>query len=290
MKRWAVPYLLLWGLLAGCRPEWPGWLGNSPSPRPDPKAASPSPQPPDANQPRKPGQYVFVVRLRLVTIEVPAGTASRSEEIWSYLDEEPVQAIRSVNLGRNGLRVGRGRADTWPDLARIFKRMTGRSPKQTLLVAIPGDPLPIVLKERQAAQTIFTFYDDRTLSGADYPPGDNVLATVCTLDEDDVSRIMVTIVPQIRTTHRKTRFVLDGGEPKKVAAPMTYSFPQLAFQLTVPSKDFLVIGPGAHARRPTSVGNHFLVREKEGVEFESLLVLIPEAFAAPMRRAARAAP
>jgi len=231
----------------------------------------------------KPGRYVLVARLRLVTIEVPVGTASGSEEIWSYLDEEPVSAIRSASLGRNGLRVGLGREDSWPDLARIFKRMTGRSPKQNLVVAVPGDPLPIVLKERQQIQTIFTFYDDRTLSGADYPPGDNVLAVVCTLNEDDLSKLMITVMPQVRSTRHRTRFVMGQTGPRMVSTAEVFNFPHLTFRLTVPSKDFLVIGPGAHSRRPTSVGHHFLVKKKEGMEFETLLVLIPEVFAAPAR-------
>ena len=51
----------------------------------------------------------------------------------------------------------------------------------------------------------------------------------------------------------------------------------------MPAKGFLVIGPGANARNPTSVGYHFLVKKRQGMEFETLLVLVPEVFAAPLR-------
>jgi hypothetical protein len=227
--------------------------------------------------------YHFVVSLRITTIEVPVGTASGSEEIWSYLDEEPIHAIRSANLGRNGLRVGLGRLGTWPDVARILKRMTGRSPKRNLVACIPGNPLPIILKERQADQTIFTFHDDRTLSGRDYPAGDYLLAIVCTLDEDDPSKIILTAMPQVRTTRRQRRFVMRDAGPEMVAHAEVFGLSHLTFQLMMGKESFLVIGPGANSRNPTSVGHHFLVKKKEGMEFETLLVLIPKVLAAPVR-------
>lgn len=234
-------------------------------------------------QPGKSPNYKLVVTLRLTTIEVPVGTVSGSEEVWSYLDEEPIKAIRSANLGRNGLRVGLGQADSWPDLARVLRRMTGQSPKQHMVATIPGDPLPIVLKERQRAQTVFTFHNDRTLSGRDYPPGDYVLATVCTLDADDLSKVLITAMPQVRSTRRRTRFVLGETGPEMFAHADVHGFDALTFQLTVPSKSFLVIGPGVASRNPTSVGHHFLIKKREGMEFEMLLVLVPEVLATPMR-------
>ena len=232
----------------------------------------------------KPKGYRLVVTMRLTTIEVPIGTASGSEEIWSYLDEEPIKAVRAVNLGRNGLRVGLGQKDGLGDLQRIFRRMTGQSPKQDMVATLPGDPLPFVLKERQDEQTIFTYRNDRTLSGKDYPAGDCVLAMVCTLDEDDATKVLITAVPQVRTTRRETHFVMVDGEPQVIAEAETLPFSEMTFQIMVPAKGFLVIGPGANSRNPVSVGHHFLVRKKEGVEFERVLVVIPEVLAAPMRQ------
>jgi hypothetical protein len=279
MKRLAFPLLvLLAAALTGC-PTHPGNPpGASPVPGSNPFAKSTK----DAGT-GKPGSYRLVVTVKVTNIEVPIGTASGSEEIWSYLDEEPLQAVRSANLGRNGLRVGLGRLSAWPDLARIFKRMTGRSPKQNMVAAIPGSPLPIILKEHQDPQTIFTFHDDRTLSGCDYPPGDYLLAMVFTLDEDDPSKILLTAMPQVRTTQRRTHFVIGEDGPGVVAYPEILPFPQLTFRLRIPAESFLVIGPGANARNPTSVGHHFLVKKKQGVEFETLLMLNPEVLAAPLR-------
>jgi len=285
MRRFALLVMLFSaGGLAGCPDDLGD--GNGLTPRPAPRTFLSNPfrntRDPNANGRTKP-THRLVVTMRVASIEVPVGTASGSEEIWSYLDEEPVRAVRSANLGRNGLRVGLGKLGTWPDLARIFKRMTGRSPEQKMVACIPGNPLPVVLKERREARTVFTFHDDRTLSGRDYPAGDYLLAVVCTLDEDNPSEILLTAMPQVRSSRRSTHYVMGDRGPRIVTRPEVFGFPQLTFQLRVPGESFLVIGPGANARNPTSVGHHFLVKKKQGMEFETLLVLIPEVLAAPVK-------
>ena len=46
---------------------------------------------------------------------------------------------------------------------------------------------------------------------------------------------------------------------------------------------FVLIGPGAGVKRSTSPGCHFLVHQSKGVEFETILVIAPELFYAPVR-------
>ena len=275
--------------LLGCDPVRSGaggygqTLGPS-SPTTMPRAGGHSASQADpAGGAQKAKQFRLVVRIRMASIEVPVGTASGSEEIWSYLDEEPISTVRSVSLGRNGIRVGLGRDGAWPDLAAVFKRMTGVAPSQSVLGAMPNDPLQIILRERQDEATIFTFRDDRTLHGRDYPVGDYLLTVACTLDEDDLSKVMLTAVPQVRSTARLTSYVLSPLGPQLVNQPETYSFSDLTFRLMAPPKGFIVIGPGANARNPSTVGYHFLTHKREGVEFETLLVLMPEVLAVPIR-------
>jgi len=71
-------------------------------------------------------EFMFVLQVKVTSIEVPVGTASGSEEIWSYLDEERTKAFHIATLGRNGMRVGLADLASWPDLARILAKMTGR--------------------------------------------------------------------------------------------------------------------------------------------------------------------
>jgi len=94
---------------------------------------------------------------------------------------------------------------------------------------------------------------------------------------------LMTAVPQVRGTRRRTTFVLGVAGPEVVTESELHDLPDLAFRLMAPAKSLVVIGPGSAARNSSSVGYHFLVRKKEGVEFETLLVLVPEVLAAPIK-------
>jgi hypothetical protein len=216
-----------------------------------------------------PGQSMLALGIKVTSIEVPVGTASGSEEIWSYLDEERTKAFHSATLGRNGMRVGLADRASWPDLARILSKMTGRRLSEQGFTAVPGQPFQIELRSNLPSQTIFISYADRTLSGADYPPGDNLLTLSISMDENDASRMIVTAVPQIRTTQRTTDIV----NFTMVEHAITYSFHPATFQFAMKDKDVVVIGPGAESGRPTSIGYHFLLQERQGVLYETVLVL-----------------
>jgi len=238
----------------------------------------PAPAAPDAEAPPEdPPRMLFLVRSRLATIQLPLGTVSASEDLWSYLDEEPVTAVRSAALGRNGIRVGIGRAQDWPGIEEQLRRLTGQGVRQVALQTLPNDPQPIVLRTGQPAQTIFLSRDDGTLAGADYPPGDNVLTLSFGLDDRDLSRVLVNGLFQIRSSRRHPEIVKNGGTYQFRQEPRRFPLGPLAFQAPVDAGDFLVIGPNAAARRPTSAGRHFLLRCKEGMHYETLLILFPEA-------------
>jgi hypothetical protein len=237
----------------------------------------------------RPGQsvneadYYLVVQIRLGVVELPAGTISNSEEIWSYLDEEAIAANRWAGLDRNGLRAGVGRPDVWPDLERILKQMAGREVDYRTLATIPGQPATIVLKDQQGEQQIFTFYTDRTLSGSIYPPGDNILTLSCSLNPDDPTLIHVAVVPQIRGTAARVGVLGNPTGPALAPVKDIYSFEPLAFRAPVPAKGLLVVGPGQRCQDPYSLGHQFLTLQREGVRYETVLVMIPEVFAAPRR-------
>lgn len=255
-----------------------------PSAATKPAPAAPATMPGLTSLPADGKDYILLVRFRLMSIEVPIGSVSGSEELWSYLDEEKVSVERATVLGRNGVRIGAAKPNHWGDLQKILVRLTGRAMEESTTMSIPGTPYPVTLKTAQPVQTLFVSNEDRTLSGCDYPEGDNVITISCTLNQDDPSRLMLTGVPQIRTTQRHWKVISDGGRMTLEAQPLIYSFAPLAFRLAMSSKDILVIGPGGEARRAYSPGKHFLIRQREGMEFETVLVLIPEVLAEPTKR------
>lgn len=222
---------------------------------------------------------ILGVQLAIISVEVPMGMASGSEEIWSYLDEEPVSVKQKGNLGRNGFRIGHGKKDSWPDVARALTRMTGQKLKETATLAFPGSPFPIVLKMLQPEQTIFTFFPDRTMTGADYPAGDNIVSLTCTLDEDEPGKVLLTGLPQIRSTQHHAEIISENGSLMIANRPYYFNFDEASFQIMTPSQDILVIGPGSQVRRKHSIGRSFLVKQKDGVDFETVIVIVPQVLA-----------
>jgi hypothetical protein len=225
-------------------------------------------------------RLLLVIRIRMTAVEVPAGTISRSDELWRCLDEEPFHAQPHFVPRLNGLRVALGREGSRPEVGRILRRATGREIDHAVALILPGRSTDIKLKKLQPAKTIFGYEHDRTLSGRDYPPGDYVLTLTCDLDADDPSRISLAVLPRVLSTHRVRRIVRAEGRINWVSQPESFDFGSLQFAATMRQGAFLVIGPDAECERQTSVGRHFLVKEKEGIPFETVLVLSPEAVAA----------
>jgi len=213
---------------------------------------------------------------------VPAGASSDSEDIWSYVEEE-ASGARGAALGRNGFRVGLVRRDNWNALERVLKQVAGRQASASTLSVFPNNPLPIMLKPAQPPQTLFVFRGDKSLSGEDYPPCDNVLTIVCALNEDEPNQVLILGQPQLRATSQKLELVEERGQYAWIAKSKIYELPDLTFRLSVPSQDILVVGPGAGARRTSSVAHHFLIKDRDGMSFETVLILVPSVIRVPTR-------
>lgn len=218
---------------------------------------------------------LYMVYMRIGHVQVPTGMASGSERLWSYLDEEPV-ALYSTVLGLNGFRIGLGRPESWQDFRKALDRMTGRNFNTQAIQLFSNRPGSIVLKPSLPEQTIFTYFDDQTLTGADYPPGDNILTFAATNDLAQPDRVILTALPQIRSTRKVSRFEMDAGIPTFANRPVMFPFRPLTFQLSIPKGYYLVIGPGIQSRRPSSVAHHFLTFQRDGIEYETLLILHPQ--------------
>ncbi len=231
--------------------------------------------PDDPDTPADDGQTLYMVHLRVGTIEVPTGMASGSERLWSYLDEEPM-AMYSAVLGLNGFRIGVGRARSWDSFAAELQRMTARSFRTRAIQLFSNQPGAVAIKEGQPIQTIFTYFDDQTLTGADYPPGDNIITFAATVDRTNPDDVLLTALPQIRTKRKQSEFVVEDGVPSLATRPILMPFRPLTVQLRIPKDHFVVIGPGIMSRRPTSVAHHFLTFHRKGMEYETLLILHPQ--------------
>ncbi len=276
MKRILLPFVIASVSLAGC-PKEPGRVETVL--REQAKAVMAH----QAAAPAGEGGYDVKLRLDVASVEAPIGTISNSEELWSYLDEESVHPLGNAGLGRNGIRAGLGDAETWPDLAEILQDLTGRPFTKEIKVAELGKALPLLLKTDQPMNTIFLSFNDNSLSGSDYPPGNYVLAISFSINPDDRSQVMITAVPQAHSAQRKVTYIKSPAGYNAVEKPTIFSFFPLAFQLRMQRKDFLLIGPNAEARRQNSPGNKLFISNRDGVEYETIYILIPELLYQPSR-------
>jgi hypothetical protein len=264
---------------------------STPPPVPDPPESADPPEartlreldPPPAIAVDK--RLMYMVHLQMTIIEVPANVASGGEALWSHFNEEPLLR-KAASMSLNGMRIGLASADDWETIKKQLESMSGLEKKTLALQTYSAIPNQITLKPCCPTQTIFTYFTNRSLRGEDYPPGDNILSISCSVNPNDRQTIHFSALPQIRSTKRKGHIVKNHGQPKIVYKAKYFPFDPLLFQAKIRSGDFLLIGPGREARRPSSVGKHFFTVRKKGMPYETMLLIRPRIYKikVPIRR------
>lgn len=288
LRRTIIACLLLAPVVwLGCRPDPTG--ANPVRPAADPPARSaPPPMAPIASRPAQPSelaQFRSVIALQIIRIELPVGTVNASEQMWNYLNEEPVSVNRPADLGRNGLRIGLGEAQAWSEVAAMLQKLTGRALSPTRTFAWPGTVMDVLARKDQPAQSIFLFYGDKTRTGSDYPPGDNVFAVACTVDETNPQGVLLTGVPQIRSAQNEFQPTRTDARMGIVSPYTRTPFAPLTFRAAIPPKGFLLIAPARAALNTSTLGHRFLIEQRDGLSFETVLIVLPEVIRKPIRPA-----
>jgi hypothetical protein len=227
------------------------------------------------------GRLLLTVRLTVYRVELPLGAASRSERLWRYFDEEVTDAATITVLQRNGFRLGRAQAAEWPAVSRVLEEMAGGAPGSSQLLAMPGRQQQVMLKEHQSVQQLFLFDRFGLLSGQDYPAGDNVLLVTCNINGQNPSEVVIQAAPAVVSEKKTIRWEQTDQGYQRAERREELPVAPLEFTIRAPRGSYVVIGPNADVMRSTSPGHSFLVSERGGLRFETLLILVPEVFTAP---------
>lgn len=231
-----------------------------------------------------PGQgFIFEIVLKTAVVEVPAGTISASEDIWSYVDEEPISGRASGLLGRNGIRAGIGADENWPRVATVLNHLAGRPFKHTISTLYSGDKTSLLANVYDQPQTIFMFRDNLTLTGADYPAGEYSLNIAAWLDQDDPGRLILAICPRVISSKREPQFIQGPNGLEMVTRPAEFILDQVSFHLAMKAGEFLIIGPGWQAAKPDSLGRAFFTRKTNDIRMETVYIIVPEIKRRPLR-------
>lgn len=230
-----------------------------------------------SNQPE--GARRKVVSVRIGLIDLPAGAASDSEDIWAGLAEAPVEAADLDRLRENGLRVGVARPADREHLTDTLRALTGREVRYVAIAALGDAPGSVTLKEGQPDRTIFTVGREGAVRGADYPPGDYAIGVGCRINENDPSRILMAVVPQVRTGAPEPPGMRVVGPPAARTHKEVLGLEAGTVTVTLSAGDILVIGPSGRSARASSIGHCFLTGSREGLPYETVVLLTPEVIA-----------
>lgn len=292
-RRFRSAGILLWALAAGfavplgcSQPGWPGG-GDTDGPRftASETAASLAASPPGAGdtegeatpsgRPSRPAVVLNVV-VDILRARVAKGTFSESGKVWNHVDEEAIPAETAALLQRNGMRVARGREDSWPPIRALLEQEGGVETSSDRVSVNNGFPLMVELDSRPRDQVLFMFRPDGTLGGVSFPESTNVLRIEYDISLTRPNALVVKVMPEIRLPRRPPRLRPGGpvpfGQPWEQPARVLR---ELAFEMEIGLDEFFVVGPAPTAEQEHLIGSLLLQEEIDGRPLESMYFITP---------------
>lgn len=220
------------------------------------------------------------IDFRILRIRAPLGTFSKSGKIWNPLDEELVSAQMRQLLQKNGLRMGLGKAESWPQIKAILDAEQVDVVDRHKVV-YNGLPLIIDVEYPPRDQTMFLYRPDGTMAGATFPRSTSVLRVEYGVLTTEAGTVMVDVMPEIRLTPVDTSpaFDLNWPQPPPIEPP-SRPFRELAVRMTIRPGEFLTVGPSDAVQKGYLPGSLLLCDEVEGHRFEALYVITPRVVSA----------
>ncbi|UCD29624.1 MAG: hypothetical protein JSV03_03850 [Planctomycetota bacterium] len=255
-------------------------FGRSESPNGRDSALTIGTQDHKSNQSTLSQQETVIVRqisFDILRARVAKGIFSESGKIWNHLDEEALPADTAFYLQRNGLRVARGKLDSWRPIKALLEQEKNveSSAKETPLTT--GASFTLELDPRPRDQTLFIVRRNGHLAGADYADSVNLLRIEYGFSVDNKDLLVVRMMPQIKLPYTASRF--DVGPNGLVQYPShqpTKVLRELAFEMELGPDEFFVIGPSNSAHHGHLAGSLLLCEEIEGSKYESMYFITPQ--------------
>jgi hypothetical protein len=227
--------------------------------------------------PRDPAPNVPIVfRLEVYLVNVPVGTVSGNDTFWKRLDELCVDVPIADLLHKNGLRVGRARAQEWPSLKKMIEDHPGSvSRLETVGAEMKNIEMP--MREGVQGQAVFYIGTDGKSGGNRYDRCDNVLNIAFCRAPRSLGDIRLAIAPVVRLTKKRLEFTPLNNEQE-----IEFKTSEAIYQnliVDIPQDNFLIVGPNADAARDvTSLGNRFFMKESPAEQTEQVLVIAARPF------------
>lgn len=279
-----VVLILLSGgsLLGGCSPlsSWlgPDGLRHTPHDADSGSAGVNARSSPPGRNPTDPaGGRVIDLVFDVVRIDLPIDGVRHARKIWNHVDELRVDPEVAARLARNGLRVGAASPDAWPAIRAIIDA-AGAEVRRNRLVAQPGMPLTIKLASIGEPESIFSYGLDGRLVGKTIPAGDKLLNLDYVFHPELGDCTDLKLGFEIRHDRGTMTWERREGIIRQVPAVDRHLFREVTAVVTLNTDEFLVIGLGDQVTNEYLVGGRFLILERSGKRFETLLCVTPQPF------------
>lgn len=237
-------------------------------------------QPPVSHDPRPALQ--FLVRLNVYQITVPSRAVSRSEAFWKHVEEGPAVLDPATHdlLDKNGIRVGIAKQADWDYFRGILMKQRAVTQMSTAKSDRPT-VMEVSLKPRQDSENLFWYTGDGegALSGQLFDRVEDRFAIRFLPTPRGDGDVTVSVTPLLRSWRERIDYTMREEE---VTPHLQGYYPEYLFDLrlraVIPYASFMVIGPSLNAHAMPILGRNFLLQDGQGEQFETVLLLSPQAF------------
>jgi hypothetical protein len=217
------------------------------------------------------------VSFDILKARVAQGGFSKSGKIWNHLDEEAIPANTAVYLLKNGLRVARGKLDSWRPIKALLEREKDIQSSPNSTPKNNAAALTINLGSQPRDQTLFMIRPDGYLAGATYPKSTNQLRIEYGFSLTDPKSVLVRVMPEIKMPYTNPKY--EAGSAGLVEVPSyqpTRILHELAFQMELGPDEFFVIGPAGNVNNNHLAGALLLCEQIKGKMYESIYFITPK--------------
>jgi len=277
-----------WVVVVGCSAGWgcssTGIWPFTPQRRPtshEEVASNPSyaPLSVGAARPLRSGETLRVVDLsfEVVRVELPADSVRDSRKIWNHVDELRIDSDVVARLARNGLRVGAASSSAWPAIRTILEAGDATIRKEQLYVE-RGAPLTIELAAIQESESIFSYNRENRLVGKTYSGGRKLINVDYMLHPELGGSTDIRLTWEIRQEREGMTWERKEGVIQQTPAVDRQVFTDIEVVFSLNPGEFLVIGLSDQADNDYLLGSRFLMGERAGERFETVLCVTPQAY------------
>jgi hypothetical protein len=214
-----------------------------------------------------------IVHLDVYQFDVPLGTISQNDDFWKHVDEHAMRVNAADVLYRNGVRCGVAPKSQWPFFRDLFAAMPTAVVKETIN-GFNAKAVELDLTKNVQSEDLFFFNSANVLEGRSYESCANLVFLSFQPAPEKPGAVRLALTPAVRALRRRLDFTSMNQEYENPYADIDRLY-DLNLTVDLANENFLVIAPSEDAKRTTSIGGQFFVKNDKAERLEQVLVIVP---------------